>query len=224
VRSPWEIRDVAASSFRTGRSTHADTGHATATSAINGSSPIPASWAQRTRMRSRVFDRSEIVTTTPTTSLSRPTGSATTSAESSHGGHFPDGSDLVPARAAATIRGSAGSERAARWYAPAGSSSTVPDVSITAIGMPYSAWYRASSWASASVRPVDSAVSASDANRPTSLSRSTYVSCISRSATVTPSGTPSAAANSTASGTRTTSRRRCTASQPISSGWSARSR
>ena len=140
VRSPWEIRELAASSSRTGRSTHADTGQATATSAINGSSPSPASWAHRTRMRSRVFDRSEIVTTAPTTSLSRPTGSATTSAESSHGAHSPDGSDLAPASAAVTIRGNAGSARAASWYAPAGPSSTVPDVSITATGMPYSSW------------------------------------------------------------------------------------
>ena len=106
-----EIREVAASSSRTGRNTHAETGQATAASAINGSSPSPASRAQRTRMRSRVFDRSEIVTTAPTTSLSRPTGSATTSAESSHGAHSPDGSDRAPASAAVTIRGSAGSGR-----------------------------------------------------------------------------------------------------------------
>jgi hypothetical protein len=140
VRSPRAIREVAASSSRTGRSTHADTGQATATSAISGSSPSPASWAQRTRMRSRAFDRSEIVTTAPTTSLSRPTGSATTRAESRHGAHSPNGSDRAPASAAVTIRGSAGSARAASRYASAGPSSTVPDVSSTATGMPYSSW------------------------------------------------------------------------------------
>lgn len=84
----------------------------------------------------RVCDRSEIVTTAPTTSLSRPTGSATTRAESSHGARSPDGSDLAPASAAVTIRGNAGSARAASWYAPAGPSSTVPEVSITAARMP----------------------------------------------------------------------------------------
>ena len=62
-------------------------------------------------------------------------GSATTSAESCHGAHSPDGSDRAPASAAVTSRGSPGSARAASSYAAAGPSSTVPDVSITATGM-----------------------------------------------------------------------------------------
>ncbi len=97
--SPLAMASVASSSLRTGRSTQPETGQATAISAASGTTPRPASCPQVARTVDRVRSVGETVTTTPTTSLSRPTGSATISGRLSHGHRTAGGSGRYPARA-----------------------------------------------------------------------------------------------------------------------------
>jgi hypothetical protein len=83
--SPPATAAVAASSLRTGRSTQRDSGHATATTASSGSSPVSASQPHWCSTSARNRSVGDTVTTAATTSLSLPTGSTTTSGTCCHG-------------------------------------------------------------------------------------------------------------------------------------------